>query len=158
MGTIKLFNGRNNFLSSYFIQIPYYIFLGCSRQRDASAAAKAFEMEAGNRLGLGRGGLLTPTSPFTMNPLSTPQMEKTMSIVPAEFSLGPSAMERAGWTQSIQDVGAPLSPFHYQLRKVSFASRTLCQAYSQLITNRDGEFHILKRRYMSSSGLIYTAG
>jgi betaine lipid synthase len=126
MGTIKLYNGRNNFLNTYFIQIPYYIFLGCSRQRDASAAAKAFEVEAGNTLGQGKGGLLTPNSPFTTSPWpGTPAMEKMMSIVPAEFSLGPSALEQGeGWTQSIRDVGAPLSPFHYQLRKVSYVTNT----------------------------------
>jgi betaine lipid synthase len=121
MGTIKLYNGRNNFLSSYFIQIPYYIFLGCSRTRDASAAAKAFEVEAGNKLGQGRGGLLTPSSPFTTSPWpGSPAMEMTTSAVPSEFTLGPAAIEAGPWTQSIRDVGAPLSPFHYQLRKVSF--------------------------------------
>lgn len=122
MGTIKLYNGRNNFLSTYIIQIPYYIFLGCSRQRDASASAKAFEIEAGNKLGQGRGGLLTPSSPFTTSPWpGSPGLDMmTASVVPTEFNLGPSALEESGWTQSIRDVGAPLSPFHYQLRKVSW--------------------------------------
>jgi betaine lipid synthase len=141
MGTIKLFNARNNFLNSWFVQIPYYVFLGCSRQRDASAASKAFEMEAGSRVGVGQGGLLTPISPFlttanmggAASPFASPSLDKTMamsSIVPPDFSLGPSAMEKADrykgvpegeyeWEQTIRDVGAPLSPFHYQLRKVS---------------------------------------
>jgi betaine lipid synthase len=118
MGTIKLFNGRNNFLSSYVVHIPYYIFLGCSRSRDATAAAQAFEREAGNKLGQGRGGLLTPLSPFTTSPWSP--ADKGAMAPPEEFSLGPSVIAHKGWTESIRDVGAPLSPFHYQLRKVSW--------------------------------------
>jgi hypothetical protein len=78
-----------------------YIFLGCSRQRDATTAARAFEA-AGNKLGVGNGGLLTPSSPYTA---------PTMGHVPT-LSLEP------GYTETIHDVGAPLSPFHYQLRKV----------------------------------------
>jgi hypothetical protein len=35
-------------------------------------------------------------------------------------------MEKEGYVQSIHEAGAPLSPFHYQLRKVSLTSRTLC--------------------------------
>jgi betaine lipid synthase len=47
--------------------------------------------------------------------------DKLLSV-PADFSIGPSALEKSevsisGWQQTIQDVGAPLSPFHYQLRK-----------------------------------------
>lgn len=139
MGTIKLHNARNNFLNSWFVQIPYYVFLGCSRQRDASAASKAFEFEAGSRIGMGQGGLLTPVSPFLTNtggssPFASPNLDKTMamsSVIPPEFSLGPSAMEGTNrykgvqhgeWEQTIRDVGAPLSPFHYQLRKVRLCS------------------------------------
>ncbi|WVQ79348.1 hypothetical protein IAT38_001445 [Cryptococcus sp. DSM 104549] len=110
MGTIKTYNGRNNFLNSYFIQIPYYVFLGCSRARDASTNAKAFALEAGNHLGHSNLGLLTPTSPFTSPHVvsSSPRFEMP------ELSLGPSAVEQ---TQTIHEVGAPLSPFHYHLRK-----------------------------------------
>ncbi|EIW71585.1 hypothetical protein TREMEDRAFT_67852 [Tremella mesenterica DSM 1558] len=118
MGTIKTFNGRNNFLSTWFIQIPYYIFLGCSRSRDATVAAKAFEVEAGNRIGLGNGGLMTPTSPFNVHPWGSGSPE--LKSMP-NFTLGPSAMgvEQGPpeYAQTIQDAGAPLSPFHYQLRK-----------------------------------------
>ena len=96
-----------------------YVFLGCSRQRDAIASAKAFEVEAGNRLGQGQGGLLTPSSPF-----STSHSVDPMSMTIPDFNLGPSALEKSqhGYEQTIYDVGAPLSPFHYQLRKVSFLS------------------------------------
>ncbi|WOO81404.1 uncharacterized protein LOC62_03G004932 [Vanrija pseudolonga] len=120
MGTIKLYNGRNNFLQSWFVQIPYYVFLGCSRQRDASAASRAFEIEAGNHLGQGRGGLMTPTSPFST---STPLYSPDLKTIP-ELTIGPSALERAQAAlengthqQTIYEAGAPLSPFHYQLRK-----------------------------------------
>lgn len=104
-----------------------YVFLGCSRQRDASITAKAFEVEAGNKIGQGRGGLMTPTSPFTAPVIGSPTIDRVKGVngVPDFFSLGPSMVEKslgsAGqeWTQTIQDVGAPLSPFHYHLRKVS---------------------------------------
>ncbi len=48
-GTIKCFNGRNNFVLPFVVRIPYYIWLGCSRQRNTNAAVQAFEVEAGNR-------------------------------------------------------------------------------------------------------------
>lgn len=64
---------------------------------------------------------MTPTSPFNMtSPFSTPALEATKMAIP-DFSLGPSAMVHKpieGFQQTIHDVGAPLSPFHYQLRKV----------------------------------------
>ncbi len=76
-------------------------------------------MEAGNRLGQGRGGLLTPSSPFSVSPMSSPEK---LGAVP-EITLGPAAIERAvaegEYTQTLFEAGAPLSPFHYQLRKVS---------------------------------------
>lgn len=96
-----------------------YIFLGCSRQRDATAASRAFEIEAGNRIGQGRGGLMTPTSPFGMSPSMSSDFK--MTAIP-ELTIGPSALEKAsveGYEMTLHDAGAPLSPFHYQLRKVS---------------------------------------
>lgn len=156
MGTIKLYNARNNFLHSWFVQIPYYVFLGCSRQRDASAASKAFELEAGSRVGVGQGGLMTPVSPFiTTSPFASPNLDKTMamsSVVP-DFSLGPSAIPPAStgeWEQTIRDVGAPLSPFHYQLRKVSL---TTTEA-----DDRPGVCPISRKRSTNSSAPISTAG
>jgi len=94
-----------------------YVFLGCSRSRDATTHAKAFEIEAGNKLGQGNGGLLTPSSPFTVSPFSAANVfDKTMSI--PDLSLGPAMKVRDGYSQTLFDAGAPLSPFHYQLRKV----------------------------------------
>ncbi|UZJ51198.1 hypothetical protein CBS101457_000518 [Exobasidium rhododendri] len=49
-GTIKCFNGRNNFIVPFIVRIPYYIWIGCSRQRDTTNAIQAFEVEAGNRV------------------------------------------------------------------------------------------------------------
>ena len=116
MGTIKTYNGRNNFLNTYFISIPYYVFLGCSRRRDVSTNTKAFHEDAGSSVGINQGGLLTPVSPFMKveNPSHTAE-------APEFFSLGPSMLESKGLEQTIVDMGAPLSPFHYQLRKVSLA-------------------------------------
>ena len=69
---------------------------------------------------------MTPSSPYTIHspniPSSPNQTSRTTSI-PDFFSLGPSVMEKRGgedgMRQTLYDAGAPLSPFHYQLRKVS---------------------------------------
>lgn len=132
-----------------------YIFLGCSRQRDASTSAKAFEIEAGNTLGQGRGGLMTPTSPFTAPILGSPSIEmmrRGVGDVPDFFSLGPSVLSagqnhlqqrdhsynlgaKGGQVleQTIHDVGAPLSPFHYQLRKVSCDTKDASRSTSSWV-------------------------
>lgn len=114
MGTIKTYNGRNNFLNTYIISIPYYVFLGCSRRRDVSTHTKAFLEDAGSSVGLNQGGLLTPISPFMKISAPTDPAD-----LPDFFTLGPSMLEAKGLEQTIMDMGAPLSPFHYQLRKVS---------------------------------------
>jgi hypothetical protein len=83
---------------------------------------------------------MTPTSPFTNPIMGSPSIEmmrsgngngnanaKGTNGVPDFFSLGPSVLSPGqsalnGQTmleQTIHDVGAPLSPFHYHLRKVS---------------------------------------
>ncbi|PWZ03152.1 hypothetical protein BCV70DRAFT_197391 [Testicularia cyperi] len=49
-GTIKCYNGRNNFIVPFIVRIPYYIWLGVSRERDTTKAIRAFEVEAGNRI------------------------------------------------------------------------------------------------------------
>lgn len=124
MGTIKTYNGRNNFLNTYLISIPYYVFLGCSRRRDVSTNTKAFHEEAGSSVGINQGGLLTPVSPFLkISPPSTP------AELPEFFTLGPSMLESKGLEQTIENMGAPLSPFHYQLRKVSVASSRFFPLY-----------------------------
>lgn len=154
MGTIKSYNARNNFLNTYFISIPYYIFLGCSRRRDVASAAKAYQVEAGNKIGMGQNGLLTPLSPFTApSPATSLSMTSpAVNAAPDFFSLGPSALEKDGYVQTIEDVGAPLTPFHYQLRKVSTLSK------GAQLTSRTGGFRTWRKRYMNRSELISTVG
>ncbi|KAF8313463.1 S-adenosyl-L-methionine-dependent methyltransferase [Clavulina sp. PMI_390] len=50
-GTIKSYNGRNRFVLPFIVRIPYYIWIGCSRSRDTSRFAHAFEVEGGNLVG-----------------------------------------------------------------------------------------------------------
>ncbi|WVR08104.1 hypothetical protein IAU60_005150 [Kwoniella sp. DSM 27419] len=130
MGTIKSYNARNNFLNSWFIQIPYYVFLGCSRSRDGSSALKAFAEEAGNRKGMTNGGLLTPVSPFGAAGMPSPSIQGMPSLdlgpsvtrgqmqpqAHAQSVAGPEGAANA-LSQTLFDVGAPLSPFHYHLKK-----------------------------------------
>ncbi|CDS01335.1 hypothetical protein [Sporisorium scitamineum] len=49
-GTIKCYNGRNDFIIPFIVRIPYYIWLGVSRERDTAKAIQAFEVESGNRV------------------------------------------------------------------------------------------------------------
>ncbi|OCF62173.1 betaine lipid synthase [Kwoniella mangroviensis CBS 10435] len=123
MGTIKTYNARNNFLDSWFIQIPYYVFVGCSRRRDASLALESFTKEAGNQKGLNTFGLRTPISPFGTPPLSSPD---TFGM--PNLDLGPSVYNKSDklmkgkegeieMQETLVDAGAPLSPFHYHLKK-----------------------------------------
>lgn len=95
-----------------------YIFLGCSRQRDATGAARAFEIEAGNRKGQGRVGLMTPTSPFGLSPSVSPEFRPEYVAPIPDLTIGPSALEKGEYELTLHDAGAPLSPFHYHLRKV----------------------------------------
>ena len=57
---------------------------------------------------------MTPVSPFMKN--SHPS--SITSDLPDFFTLGPSMLQSQGLEQTIVDMGASLSPFHYQLRKV----------------------------------------
>ena len=74
---------------------------------------------------------MTPSSPYTIHSPGvmvshpgSPNMPSKLNSIPDFFTLGPSAIEKLdargdGMRQTLYDVGAPLSPFHYQLRKVS---------------------------------------
>lgn len=83
---------------------------------------------------------MTPTSPFNM-PFSP-----ALKAIP-DFTLGPAV---EGFQQTIHDVGAPLSPFHYQLRKVG-------HLYGQAECS-PGEYPISRRRSTSSSEPTSTDG
>lgn len=86
-----------------------YIFLGCSRLRNVSHTTKIFEERAGNCVGQGQGGLMTPVSPFA-KPSGGRELE-----MPPTLTLDAEDTELQ---ETLHDVGAPKSPFHYQLRKV----------------------------------------
>lgn len=49
-GTIKCYNGRNRFVIPFLVRIPFYVWIGCSRDRDTTKAVQAYEIEAGNRV------------------------------------------------------------------------------------------------------------
>lgn len=50
-GTVKVVNGRNNLFIPWFVQIPYYVWIGCSRSVDVSTALQVFHTDSGNSLG-----------------------------------------------------------------------------------------------------------
>lgn len=90
-----------------------YIFLGCSRLRNVAQTTRTFEEQAGNCVGQGLGGLMTPISPFGKAD-GAGGLERPSAFT-LDAPLQPQDME-----QTLCDVGAPKSPFHYQLRKVSW--------------------------------------
>jgi hypothetical protein len=77
---------------------------------------------------------MTPSSPFA-------HVDEDKTI--PEFSLD-------GLTRTIQDVGAPLSPFHYQLKKV--------RPSPGQADERHGACRTWRRRYTNSFGPISMAG
>ncbi|GAC97098.1 hypothetical protein PHSY_004682 [Pseudozyma hubeiensis SY62] len=133
-GTIKCYNGRNNFIIPFIVRIPYYIWLGVSRERDTNKALQAFEVESGNRV------VVPPSFPE----LAFMHDEETLSKKPSATSTGVDASQDASsrfeparrlirrrvseaTTESDADsdrplkldIGPhfPLSSFHYQKRQ-----------------------------------------
>lgn len=97
-GTIKCFNGRNHFIVPYLVRIPYYIWLGVSRERDTTKAVQAFEVEAGNNVAV---------------PPSFPDVARArLATAKAE----PSAEQVAELKQDLA-IQWPQSSFHYQQRQ-----------------------------------------
>ena len=96
-GTLKCFNGRNNFVIPYLVQIPYYVWLGVSRERDTSNAATAFEVEAGNHV------IVPPSFPDVARERLNQSKTNNMSTE--------GAIERLKGDSSMQ---WPQSSFHYQ--------------------------------------------
>lgn len=96
-GTLKCFNGRNNFVIPYLVQIPYYVWLGVSRERDTSSAATAFEVEAGNHV------IVPPSFPDVARERLNQSKTNNMSTE--------GAIERLKGDSSMQ---WPQSSFHYQ--------------------------------------------
>ncbi|KIP07889.1 hypothetical protein PHLGIDRAFT_510955 [Phlebiopsis gigantea 11061_1 CR5-6] len=97
------YNGRNHMVS-WLVQIPYYVFLGCSRSRSTVHAVKAFEIESGNTAGSGH---ITPLHSPALAPRS-PSSAFSFSSSPP---LGPAALDGKGGALAL-----PLSSFHYQTR------------------------------------------
>ncbi|PKI85240.1 hypothetical protein MVES1_000948 [Malassezia vespertilionis] len=91
-GTIKCFNGRNNFIVPYLVRIPYYIWLGVSRERDTSKSVQAFEVEAGNKV------VVLPSFP---------------DVARTRFQMEPGQKD-AQTPQKDFAVQWPRSSFHYQ--------------------------------------------
>ncbi|KDN52226.1 hypothetical protein K437DRAFT_232599 [Tilletiaria anomala UBC 951] len=131
-GTIKCFNGRNNFILPFIVRIPYYIWIGCSRQRDTTAAVQAFEIEAGNRTVVppsfpeisfqrlsnkSSSDLSADTSSVT---LRSDQQNATLTQRRRNSSLNDERWSDTGSLRALKlDLGPqfPLSSFHYQKKQ-----------------------------------------
>jgi betaine lipid synthase len=105
---------------------PYYIWLGCSRQRDTSDAVQAFEVEAGNRVIVPPSFAELSFSHILMAQKQQQQDEKSGSQ--STLSDASTLVRRRGsenWSTSSSssairlDLGphVPLSSFHYQKRQ-----------------------------------------
>lgn len=95
-GTIKCYNGRNRFVIPYLVRIPYYIWLGVSRDRDTSQAVQAFEVEAGNHVAV----------PPSFPDVARARLDKAASASASDIAALKHGM--AEW---------PVSSFHYQRRQ-----------------------------------------
>lgn len=98
-GTLKCFNGRNHFIVPYLIRIPYYVWLGVSRERSTTEAVKAFELEAGNHVAV----------PPSFPDIARERMKKASTPVQVDGAV----------TELQQDLAVvwPQSSFHYQARR-----------------------------------------
>jgi hypothetical protein len=89
-GTVKCYNGRNNFIIPHLIQIPYYVFLGASRHRatlESQRKALPLVERLENEVSM-TNGVLTPVSPWQDGSASCQKISGT----PPELALGES-----GW-------------------------------------------------------------
>ncbi|KAG6862216.1 hypothetical protein C0995_002146 [Termitomyces sp. Mi166 len=103
-GTVKSYNGRNQFIIPFIGRIPYYIWLGRPRSCDVSQACHAFEVEGGNLIG--------NCSPTLLHD------RKTRDVLPLE--IGEPALDVEEMNRSapvVIDITPPLSSFHYQVNK-----------------------------------------
>ncbi|WFD30452.1 hypothetical protein MSPP1_001473 [Malassezia sp. CBS 17886] len=97
-GTIKCFNGRNHFVVPYLVRIPYYIWLGVSRERDTSRAVHAYEVEAGNNV----------TVPPSFPDVARERLQRTAAKEGSEVSMAVLKNE--------MEIQWPQSSFHYQAK------------------------------------------
>ncbi|PWN29952.1 hypothetical protein BDZ90DRAFT_228998 [Jaminaea rosea] len=137
-GTIKCFNGRNNFVIPFIVRIPFYVWIGCSRDRDTTKAVQAFEIEAGNRV------ICPPSFPeLSFSHILAQKQEedatarssalRRLSLAQSTSTSSSSLVRRRGSDdgesdESLGDEGSgswrldlgpqlPLSSFHYQRRQ-----------------------------------------
>lgn len=125
-GTVKSYNGRNNFIVPKLVQIPYYVFLGASRYRPEVASARALHTSLSPVLR--QDDELVPPYATPLSPWHDPNaggaLEKVQGT-PEELTLGDSGYasegegeERVERSAEIGMLSARLSPFDYQIRKV----------------------------------------
>ena len=86
---------------------PYYVWLGRSRSCDVTRFCHAFEVEGGNTIG--------NCSPVSLEFKNT----KTVSPQVANTSQDPEPRFTSDDRRSVINITAPLSSFHYQIKKVS---------------------------------------
>ncbi|KAL4400723.1 hypothetical protein ACI68E_002041 [Malassezia pachydermatis] len=98
-GTLKCYNGRNHFIVPYLIRIPYYVWIGVSRQRDTTSAVKAFEMEAGNHVAV----------PPSFPDIARERMQRALTTKQID-----GVVEQLKQEMAIQ---WPQSSFHYQKKQ-----------------------------------------
>ncbi|ELU37705.1 betaine lipid synthetase, putative [Rhizoctonia solani AG-1 IA] len=99
-GTVKILNGRNGMFLSWFIQIPYYVWLGCSRSVNVSEALEAFETDSGNSVG--------NYSPKSV--ASTSGLKRVASVIKLGEDGSDSEVEA---DTQLEQVVPPSSAFHY---------------------------------------------
>ncbi|WFD44619.1 hypothetical protein MPSI1_003287 [Malassezia psittaci] len=97
-GTLKCFNGRNHFIVPYVVRIPYYIWIGVSRNRDTTQAVQAFEVEAGNHV---------------VVPPSFPDIARKRLAL----TTGTDSENRVADLKKDLAISWPQSSFHYQRRQ-----------------------------------------
>ncbi|KAF8712289.1 hypothetical protein RHS03_01090, partial [Rhizoctonia solani] len=99
-GTVKILNGRNGMFLPWFIQIPYYVWLGCSRSVNVSAALEAFETDSGNSVG--------NYSPKSV--ASTSGLKRVASVIKLGEDGSDSEVES---DTQLEQVVPPSTAFHY---------------------------------------------
>ncbi|KAG8708678.1 hypothetical protein FRC09_001099 [Ceratobasidium sp. 395] len=97
-GTVKVLNGRNNLGIPWFIQIPYYVFIGCPRSVNVSAALEAFEVDSGNSVGN-----------YSPKPVAN---KSNLRRIPS-YSLDGSSTSEISDKDLAAELAPPSSSFHY---------------------------------------------
>lgn len=124
-----------SFCIGSFFSSPYYVWLGCSRSVNVSAALEAFETDSGNSVG--------NYSPKSI--ASTRGLKRVTSLV----RLGGSDSE----VEVLEQINPPSSAFHYHSQTVSFLfnpSHCLMASFGS-----PGVFRTIPMRCTKSSERLY---